>query len=200
MAEYWRMVIFLGRVRLSPNCTSRILFRYQHYFGNFFYCAEFAYENRLALFAIFPNFIFSEWICWFHNPVLVDSVSLKSYLSFNLFNSFYICYKPDAWSATSVYAHCCLGFVGCYYWSILPHLHRVFASHCIQLFSSILYRCWRLFMIKLWNHGLLDARTMNSCNIILEQPLEADMDQGPDTWYTQWQCCCCVSNKCLPYL
>ncbi|XP_007038263.2 PREDICTED: polycomb group protein EMBRYONIC FLOWER 2 isoform X1 [Theobroma cacao] len=29
--------------------------------------------------------------------------------------------------------------------------------------------CWRLFMIKLWNHGLLDARTMNNCNIILEQ-------------------------------
>ncbi|GAY55635.1 hypothetical protein CUMW_165720 [Citrus unshiu] len=29
-------------------------------------------------------------------------------------------------------------------------------------------RCWRLFMIKLWNHGLLDARTMNNCNIILE--------------------------------
>ncbi|XP_065871884.1 polycomb group protein EMBRYONIC FLOWER 2 isoform X2 [Euphorbia lathyris] len=29
--------------------------------------------------------------------------------------------------------------------------------------------CWRLFMIKLWNHGLLDARTMNNCNITLEQ-------------------------------
>ncbi|XXG77920.1 hypothetical protein AAC387_Pa08g1971 [Persea americana] len=28
--------------------------------------------------------------------------------------------------------------------------------------------CWRLFMIKLWNHNLLDARTMNNCNIILE--------------------------------
>ncbi|KAM1001353.1 hypothetical protein ACFX15_007559 [Malus domestica] len=28
---------------------------------------------------------------------------------------------------------------------------------------------WRLFMLKLWNHGLLDARTMNNCNIILEQ-------------------------------
>ncbi|XP_031740638.1 polycomb group protein EMBRYONIC FLOWER 2 isoform X6 [Cucumis sativus] len=28
--------------------------------------------------------------------------------------------------------------------------------------------CWRLFMIKLWNHGLLDANSMNSCNIILE--------------------------------
>lgn len=30
-------------------------------------------------------------------------------------------------------------------------------------------RCWRLFMIKLWNHALLDARTLNSCNIILEK-------------------------------
>ncbi|XP_021687122.2 polycomb group protein EMBRYONIC FLOWER 2 isoform X3 [Hevea brasiliensis] len=29
--------------------------------------------------------------------------------------------------------------------------------------------CWRLFMIKLWNHGLLDGRTMNKCNITLEQ-------------------------------
>ncbi|XP_073035720.1 polycomb group protein EMBRYONIC FLOWER 2 isoform X2 [Primulina eburnea] len=29
--------------------------------------------------------------------------------------------------------------------------------------------CWRLFMVKLWNHGLLDARTMNNCNLILEQ-------------------------------
>ncbi|KAJ6791803.1 polycomb group protein EMBRYONIC FLOWER 2 isoform X7 [Iris pallida] len=28
--------------------------------------------------------------------------------------------------------------------------------------------CWRLFMVKLWNHSLLDARTMNNCNIILE--------------------------------
>ncbi|PON83353.1 Polycomb protein, VEFS-Box [Trema orientale] len=29
--------------------------------------------------------------------------------------------------------------------------------------------CWRLFMIKLWNHGLLDARSLNNCNIILER-------------------------------
>ncbi|XP_020277074.1 polycomb group protein EMBRYONIC FLOWER 2 isoform X2 [Asparagus officinalis] len=27
--------------------------------------------------------------------------------------------------------------------------------------------CWRLFMVKLWNHSLLDARAMNNCNIIL---------------------------------
>ncbi|KAK6145669.1 hypothetical protein DH2020_022489 [Rehmannia glutinosa] len=36
--------------------------------------------------------------------------------------------------------------------------------------------CWRLFMIKLWNHGLLDARTMNNCNIILEQYQGQDID------------------------
>ncbi|CAL4931057.1 unnamed protein product [Urochloa decumbens] len=27
---------------------------------------------------------------------------------------------------------------------------------------------WRFFMIKLWNHSLLDARTMNACNIFLQ--------------------------------
>ncbi|KAJ8752953.1 hypothetical protein K2173_008688 [Erythroxylum novogranatense] len=35
--------------------------------------------------------------------------------------------------------------------------------------------CWRLFMIKLWNHGLLDARTMNNCNIILGQFQNQDL-------------------------
>uniref|UniRef100_A0A0A9DB21 Vef101a n=1 Tax=Arundo donax TaxID=35708 RepID=A0A0A9DB21_ARUDO len=28
--------------------------------------------------------------------------------------------------------------------------------------------CWRFLMIKLWNHSLLDARTMNTCNTILQ--------------------------------
>ncbi|XP_019192023.1 PREDICTED: polycomb group protein EMBRYONIC FLOWER 2 isoform X2 [Ipomoea nil] len=37
--------------------------------------------------------------------------------------------------------------------------------------------CWRLFMIKLWNHGLLDARTMNSCNVILEQFQNQEADR-----------------------
>lgn len=35
--------------------------------------------------------------------------------------------------------------------------------------SPALVWCWRLFMIKLWNHSLLDARAMNNCNIILEK-------------------------------
>ncbi|KAL1559617.1 polycomb group protein EMBRYONIC FLOWER 2-like isoform X3 [Salvia divinorum] len=50
----------------------------------------------------------------------------------------------------------------------------------LVLIPALLW-CWRLFMIKLWNHGLLDARTMNTCNIILEQPQGADADTDPDT-------------------
>ncbi|XP_052725650.1 polycomb group protein EMBRYONIC FLOWER 2 isoform X6 [Vigna angularis] len=34
--------------------------------------------------------------------------------------------------------------------------------------SPTLFWCWRLFMIKLWNHGLLDACTMNNCNRTLD--------------------------------
>ncbi|KAJ7974847.1 Polycomb group EMBRYONIC FLOWER 2-like protein [Quillaja saponaria] len=36
--------------------------------------------------------------------------------------------------------------------------------------------CWRLFMIKLWNHGLLDPRTINDCNIILAQCQKQNSD------------------------
>ncbi|XP_058207506.1 polycomb group protein EMBRYONIC FLOWER 2 isoform X2 [Rhododendron vialii] len=36
--------------------------------------------------------------------------------------------------------------------------------------------CWKLFMIKLWNHGLLDARSMNNCNMILEHCQSQDAD------------------------
>ncbi|GMH19732.1 hypothetical protein Nepgr_021573 [Nepenthes gracilis] len=36
--------------------------------------------------------------------------------------------------------------------------------------------CWRLFMIKLWNHGLLDARTINNCNLVLEQFQNQQLD------------------------
>ncbi|XP_047252282.1 polycomb group protein EMBRYONIC FLOWER 2 isoform X3 [Capsicum annuum] len=37
-------------------------------------------------------------------------------------------------------------------------------------------RCWSLFMTKLWNHGLVDARTINKCNLILEQFQSQDND------------------------
>ncbi|KAG6418709.1 hypothetical protein SASPL_120913 [Salvia splendens] len=52
----------------------------------------------------------------------------------------------------------------------------------LVLIPALLW-CWILFMIKLWNHGLLDARTMNICNIILEQPqgVDADADTDLDT-------------------
>ncbi|XP_009605037.1 polycomb group protein EMBRYONIC FLOWER 2 isoform X3 [Nicotiana tomentosiformis] len=36
--------------------------------------------------------------------------------------------------------------------------------------------CWRLFMVKLWNHGLIDARGINNCNLILEQFQSQDND------------------------
>ncbi|MCE2055639.1 Polycomb group protein EMBRYONIC FLOWER 2 [Datura stramonium] len=29
--------------------------------------------------------------------------------------------------------------------------------------------CWRLFMVKMWNQGLVDARAINNCNVILKQ-------------------------------
>ncbi|XP_020875366.1 polycomb group protein VERNALIZATION 2 isoform X1 [Arabidopsis lyrata subsp. lyrata] len=37
----------------------------------------------------------------------------------------------------------------------------------LHLYSSLFW-CWRLFLIKLWNHGLVDAATINNCNTILE--------------------------------
>ncbi|OEL31268.1 Polycomb group protein EMBRYONIC FLOWER 2 [Dichanthelium oligosanthes] len=35
---------------------------------------------------------------------------------------------------------------------------------------------WRFFMIKLWNHSLLDARTMNTCNTILQGYQDGNSD------------------------
>ncbi|CAI9091970.1 OLC1v1027094C1 [Oldenlandia corymbosa var. corymbosa] len=51
---------------------------------------------------------------------------------------------------------------------------RLHAQDLIQ--APALLWCWRLFMIKLWNHGLLDARTMNNCNIILEKSWQQNQD------------------------
>ncbi|KAK8951544.1 Polycomb group protein EMBRYONIC FLOWER 2 [Platanthera zijinensis] len=39
--------------------------------------------------------------------------------------------------------------------------------------------CWRLFMIKLWNHSLLDSRNMNNCNLILEKYQSENNDHKP---------------------
>lgn len=51
---------------------------------------------------------------------------------------------------------------------------RLHGHNLVQ--APALMWCWRLFMIKLWNHGLLDARGMNNCNIILEQFQNQDSD------------------------
>ncbi|KAG5249522.1 hypothetical protein OIU76_003818 [Salix suchowensis] len=48
-------------------------------------------------------------------------------------------------------------------------------GHNLVLAPALIW-CWRLFMIKLWNHGLLDARMMNKCNTILEQFQKQDLD------------------------
>ncbi|KAL9240360.1 hypothetical protein vseg_014590 [Gypsophila vaccaria] len=67
-------------------------------------------------------------------------------------------------------------------WNSFVRKQRVFADGHIpwacEAFSDLhgrnlvlapsLIWCWRLFMLKLWNQGLLDARTMNNCNLILE--------------------------------
>ncbi|XP_054809645.1 polycomb group protein EMBRYONIC FLOWER 2-like isoform X2 [Prosopis cineraria] len=51
--------------------------------------------------------------------------------------------------------------------------------HGKELISSpTLFWCWRLFMIKLWNHGLLDAPTMNNCSIILDSFRNEGSDGG----------------------
>ncbi|TKY51787.1 Polycomb group protein EMBRYONIC FLOWER 2 [Spatholobus suberectus] len=68
-------------------------------------------------------------------------------------------------------------------WNSFIKEHRVLADghinwayeaftkyHCAKLVQyPAIARCWRLLMVKLSNHGLLEARTFNKCNIILEQ-------------------------------
>ncbi|XP_021772504.1 polycomb group protein EMBRYONIC FLOWER 2-like isoform X1 [Chenopodium quinoa] len=44
--------------------------------------------------------------------------------------------------------------------------------------SPALFWCWRFFMIKLWNHGLLDAGTMNNCSILLEKQRDEASTDG----------------------
>ncbi|CAI9273918.1 unnamed protein product [Lactuca saligna] len=40
--------------------------------------------------------------------------------------------------------------------------------------------CWRLFMIKLWNHGLVDPKTINLCNLVLDQHQHQNQNQQID--------------------
>ncbi|TVU07048.1 hypothetical protein EJB05_47087 [Eragrostis curvula] len=52
----------------------------------------------------------------------------------------------------------------------IPWVCKAFSELHGQLFvqSPSLRWCWCLFMIKLWNHNLLDACTMNICNMIID--------------------------------
>ncbi|KAG8037247.1 hypothetical protein GUJ93_ZPchr0023g33393 [Zizania palustris] len=54
--------------------------------------------------------------------------------------------------------------------SHIPWACEAFSRHHGEqlLQNSALLWGWRLFMIKLWNHSLLDARTMDTCNKILD--------------------------------
>ncbi|KAK4734261.1 hypothetical protein R3W88_008522 [Solanum pinnatisectum] len=61
----------------------------------------------------------------------------------------------------------------------IPWACEAFSKLHGQMFAQApasLCRCWRLFMMKLWNHGLVDARTINNCNLILEQFQSQDSD------------------------
>ncbi|XP_063949691.1 polycomb group protein EMBRYONIC FLOWER 2 isoform X2 [Daucus carota subsp. sativus] len=44
------------------------------------------------------------------------------------------------------------------------------------ILAPALLWCWRLFLIKLWNHGLLDACTINKCNVLLEKFQSQEVD------------------------
>lgn len=42
--------------------------------------------------------------------------------------------------------------------------------------APALLLCWRLFMVKLWNHGLLDSATMDNCSEILDNYNTGNVD------------------------
>ncbi|CAD6261377.1 unnamed protein product [Miscanthus lutarioriparius] len=54
--------------------------------------------------------------------------------------------------------------------SHIPFACKAFSQLHGQLLarSPSLLGCWRLFMIKLWNHNLLNGNTMNACNLIID--------------------------------
>ncbi|RHN53785.1 putative transcription factor C2H2 family [Medicago truncatula] len=62
----------------------------------------------------------------------------------------------------------------------VPWACEAFSKHYAKELNSsrTLFWCWRLFMVKLWNHGLLDASTMNNCSIILESNQNGGSDSG----------------------
>ncbi|KAM7273306.1 hypothetical protein ACFE04_027970 [Oxalis oulophora] len=63
--------------------------------------------------------------------------------------------------------------------------------------STALFWCWRLFMIKLWNHGLLDACTINNCNIVLEQCRTEGSDNASGSQKEQANGCSSKSTEMI---
>ncbi|XP_061355518.1 polycomb group protein EMBRYONIC FLOWER 2-like isoform X2 [Gastrolobium bilobum] len=77
-----------------------------------------------------------------------------------------------------------------YLWNSFVRKHNVVADTHVpwacEAFSKLhasdfarspsLVWSWRIFMIKLYNHGLLDAGTLNDCSIILEQYKTQNLD------------------------
>ncbi|CAL0316783.1 unnamed protein product [Lupinus luteus] len=47
---------------------------------------------------------------------------------------------------------------------------KLHANVFVQSFQMNL--CWRMLMIKLWKHNLIDGKVMNDCSIILEEYLK----------------------------
>ncbi|KAI5390251.1 hypothetical protein KIW84_075524 [Lathyrus oleraceus] len=63
---------------------------------------------------------------------------------------------------------------------IVPWACEAFSKHRAEELIPFraLHWCWTLFMIKLWNHGLLKACTMKNCSSILER---SKKNKGSDT-------------------
>ncbi|KAL5717126.1 hypothetical protein ACHQM5_010194 [Ranunculus cassubicifolius] len=55
---------------------------------------------------------------------------------------------------------------------------RLHAKELVQ--APPLFWCWRLLMIKLWNHGLLDAMVMDNCNKILANCKDGDNNSNAE--------------------
>lgn len=108
-----------------------------------------------------------EAFCQLHGPDLVNAPSLLRYKfdQMILFGSIYycnyaLCLRVCILHLFYVYSH------NCYY--KLSHYFQIHYQLC-NYTSFEMLRNWRLLMIKLWNHNLLDPRTFDNCSLILEK-------------------------------
>lgn len=87
----------------------------------------------------------------------------------SLMDAYIFMHKHDCYSLLRVY----MSWIHILTWLPFAPFHFSFS---LFIYYAYLSRCWRLFMIKLWNHNLLDASTMNNCNIILQSYQEECSD------------------------